>query len=85
MVSFFQTNRILSISWSRSSATRAALPLTFTLARVCSLSQLARNFDQVTAVESSPHSFADLRHNVGANVKCVRCTTEAFFAERAAK
>ena len=46
---------------------------------------LARNFDQVMAVEASPHSFADLRHNVPPNVKCMRSTTEAFLAERAAK
>ncbi|HZP24352.1 MAG TPA: class I SAM-dependent RNA methyltransferase [Terriglobales bacterium] len=47
--------------------------------------QLARNFDQVIAVEASPQAFADLRHNVPANVKCHRMTTEAFLAERAAK
>ena len=47
--------------------------------------QLARNFDTVVAVESSPHSFDDLRHNVPSNVKCVRSTTENFLAERAAK
>ena len=47
--------------------------------------QLARNFDTVLAVESSPHSFADLRHNVPSNVKCIRSTTEKFLAERAAK
>ncbi len=46
---------------------------------------LARNFDHVIAVEASPHSFADLRHNVPGNVKCIRMTTEAFLAERAAK
>jgi 23S rRNA (uracil1939-C5)-methyltransferase len=47
--------------------------------------RLARNFDQVIAVEASPHSLADLRHNVPGNVKCIRITTEAFLAERAAK
>jgi 23S rRNA (uracil1939-C5)-methyltransferase len=47
--------------------------------------QLARNFDTVLAVESSPHSFADLRQNVPPNVKCIRSTTENFLAERAAK
>jgi len=47
--------------------------------------QLARNFDTVLAVESSPHAFADLRHNVPSNVKCIRSTTEKFLAERAAK
>ena len=47
--------------------------------------QLARNFDTVLAVESSPHSFADLRQNVPSNVKCIRSTTEKFLADRAAK
>jgi 23S rRNA (uracil1939-C5)-methyltransferase len=47
--------------------------------------QLARNFDQVIAVEASPHSFADLRVNVPHNVKCLSITTETFLAERAAK
>ncbi len=47
--------------------------------------QLARNFDQVIAVEASPHSFADLRHNIRENVKCLRMTIEAFLAERTAK
>ncbi len=46
---------------------------------------LARNFDQVIAVESSPHSFDDLRHNVPHNVKCIRTTTETLLAERSAK
>ena len=46
---------------------------------------LARNFDHVIAVEASPHAFSDLRQNVPANVKCLRMTTEAFLAERAAK
>jgi len=39
----------------------------------------------VLAVEASPHSYADLRRNVPANVKCIRATTEAFLADRAAK
>jgi 23S rRNA (uracil1939-C5)-methyltransferase len=47
--------------------------------------QLAQNFDTVLAVEASPHSFADLQHNVPANVKCIRSTTEKFLAERSAK
>ncbi len=47
--------------------------------------QLARNFDQVIAVEASPHSFADLRINVPHNVKCLSIVTETFLAERAAK
>ena len=47
--------------------------------------RLARNFDYVVAVEASPHSFADLRRNVPANVKCIRATAELFLAERGAK
>ncbi len=85
--SFFQTNRHLIDKLVETVLAdhkgRAALDL-YAGAGLFSQS-LARNFDQVTAVEASPHSFADLRHNVGANVKCVRSTTEAFFAERAAK
>lgn len=46
---------------------------------------LARNYDHVLAVEASPHSIADLRFNVPANVECIRSTTEKFLAERAAK
>ncbi len=46
---------------------------------------LARSFDQVIAVESSPHSFADLRNNVPHNVKCLSITTEKFLDERAGK
>ena len=85
--SFFQTNRFLIDTLAQvviaNRRGRAALDLyagvgLFTL-------PLARNFDQVLAVESSPHSFADLRHNVPANVKCIRATTEAFLAERGAK
>ena len=46
---------------------------------------LARKFDQVLAVESSQNSFADLRLNVPANVKCIRATSERFLAERGPK
>jgi 23S rRNA (uracil1939-C5)-methyltransferase len=85
--SFFQTNRHLVDKLVATVVAdhkgRAALDL---YAGTGLFTQsLARNFDRVTAVESSPHSFADLRHNVGANVKCVRTTTEEFLAERAAK
>ncbi|MGC2111971.1 MAG: 23S rRNA (uracil(1939)-C(5))-methyltransferase RlmD [Candidatus Korobacteraceae bacterium] len=85
--SFFQTNRYLIdklVEVAVSNATgRAALDL-YAGAGLFT-AHLARNFDQVLAVESSPHSFADLRHNVPSNVKCIRATTESFLAERAPK
>jgi len=85
--SFFQTNRLLVDKLVEIVVTkqtgRAALEL---YAGAGLFTQhLARNFDQVLAVESSPHSFADLRSNVPHNVKCIRTTTETFLAERAAK
>jgi 23S rRNA (uracil1939-C5)-methyltransferase len=46
---------------------------------------LSRRFDQVLAVEASPHSFADLRQNAPPNVKAVRATTENFLTERGPK
>ena len=85
--SFFQTNRFLTETLVRvviaGRKGRGALDLyagtgLFT-------AQLARNFDTVLAVESSRHSFADLRQNVPSNVKCIRSTTEKFLVERAAK
>jgi len=85
--SFFQTNRYLidklveMVIGKRTG--RAALDL-YAGAGLFT-AHLARNFDHVLAVEASPHAFADLRHNVAANVKCHRMTTEAFLAERAAK
>ncbi len=85
--SFFQTNRFLIDKLVEIVVTnrtgRAALDL-YAGAGLFT-QRLARNFDQVLAVESSPHSFADLRHNVPANVKCIRTTTEVFLAERSSK
>lgn len=85
--SFFQTNRFLVDKLVGAVVTkrtgRAALDL-YSGAGLFT-AHLARNFDQVLAVESSPHSSADLRHNVPHNVKCIRATTETFLAERAAK
>jgi 23S rRNA (uracil1939-C5)-methyltransferase len=85
--SFFQTNRFLVdklvevVVGNRTG--RAALDL-YAGAGLFTL-PLARNFDHVFAVEGSPHSFSDLRHNSPANVKCHRMATEAFLAGRAAK
>lgn len=85
--SFFQTNRFLIDQLVGAAVTkqtgRAALDL-YAGAGLFT-AHLARNFDQVLAVESSPHSFDDLRRNVPHNVKCIRTTTETFLAERAAK
>jgi 23S rRNA (uracil1939-C5)-methyltransferase len=85
--SFFQTNRFLIDQLVKvvvgHQTGRAALDL-YAGAGLFT-HHLARNFDQVLAVESSPHSFADLRRNVPPNVKCIRSATEAFLAERASK
>jgi len=85
--SFFQTNRFLTDTLVQTVVAgrkgRGALDL-YAGAGLFT-AQLARNFDTVLAVESSPHAFADLRHNVPSNVKCVRSTCEKFLAERAAK
>ncbi len=85
--SFFQTNRFLTDTLVEiviaGRKGRGALDL-YAGAGLFT-AQLARNFDTVLAVESSPHSFADLRHNVPSNVKCIRSTTEKFLAERSSK
>jgi 23S rRNA (uracil1939-C5)-methyltransferase len=44
---------------------------------------LARQFERVVAVESSPVSAADLRHNVPANVKVSSQSTEAYLTSAA--
>ncbi len=85
--SFFQTNRFLIEKLPQIAVGehkgRAALDLyagvgLFTLS-------LALRFDEVLAVEASPQSIADLRHNATANVKPIRATTEAFLTERGPK
>ena len=85
--SFFQTNRYLNdklveVVIGRQTG-RTALDL-YAGAGLFT-HHLARNFDQVLAVEPSPHSFADLRPNVPPNVNCIRSTTEAFLAARGSK
>ncbi len=85
--SFFQTNRYLVDTLAEVATAggggRAALDLYAGVGLFTLL--LARKFDQVLAVESSPNSFADLRLNVPANAKCIRSTTERFLAERGSK
>lgn len=46
---------------------------------------LARSFAQVTAVESSPTSFSDLKYNSPTNVKAVQATTERYLESTAGK
>jgi 23S rRNA (uracil1939-C5)-methyltransferase len=85
--SFFQTNRFLVDDLVKTAAGRAkgkaALDLyagvgLFTLA-------LSSNFEDVIAVESSPHAFGDLKHNAPRNVKPTRATTEEFLQKRGDK
>jgi 23S rRNA (uracil1939-C5)-methyltransferase len=45
------------------------------------LTQLAKGFAQVIAVEASQTSHSDLRHNAPPEVKAVRATTEQFLAK----
>lgn len=84
---FFQTNRHLIdglVKVATKGATgKVALDLyagvgLFTLA-------LCGGFEEVIAVEGSPHAFADLKHNAPRNVKCSRATIEAFLANRGSK
>ena len=79
--SFFQTNRFLIdklVEIVDRRAERDAAPSTSTLAQDCSPRNWLATSIRCLAVESSPHSFADLRHNVPSNVKCIRSTTEKF-------
>ncbi len=46
---------------------------------------LSRGFAQVTAVEASPTSYADLLYNSPSNVKAVRATTDQFLKSAAGK
>jgi 23S rRNA (uracil1939-C5)-methyltransferase len=82
--SFFQTNRFLvdelvkvAVGGARG---KAALDLyagvgLFTTA-------LAENFDDVIAVEASPHAVTDLKHNAPRNVRPSRASTEEFLEKR---
>jgi len=85
--SFFQTNRFLVdelVNAATGGATgKVALDLyagvgLFTL-------PLAGRFDEVVAVESSPHAFDDLKHNAPRNVRPSRATTEEFLLQRGEK
>ena len=85
--SFFQTNRflieeLLSAAIAKQTG-RSAVDLYAGVGLFSSA--LSLRFDQVLAVEASPHSSADLRQNAAANVKPIRATTEAFLTERGPK
>jgi 23S rRNA (uracil1939-C5)-methyltransferase len=81
--SFFQANRFLTdtllglVCDGRSG--RRALDL-YAGVGLFSL-PLARTFEKVTAVESSPASFADLKHNAPANLKPVFLSTDQYLRD----
>jgi len=85
--SFFQTNRFLTDTLVQIviSNGRGHEALDLYAGTGLLTAQLARTYDTVLAVESSPHAFPDMRHNVPPNVKCIHSTTEKFLAEHSAK
>lgn len=83
--SFFQTNRFLVDELVKAAIAGANGKLALDLYAGVGLFTLplAGKFDEVMAVEASPHSVADLQHNAPPNVKAVRATTEAFLEQQA--
>ncbi len=85
--SFFQTNRFLVDELAhivtKGMSGRTALDL-YAGAGLFTL-PLAQTFEDVVAVEASPHSFADLRLNAPATVKPIRATSETLLSERGGK
>jgi 23S rRNA (uracil1939-C5)-methyltransferase len=81
---FFQTNRFLAEGLVRLATEDRHGKLAFDLYSGVGLFSLplARSFEQVVAVESSPSSFDDLQHNAPANVRAVSSTTEQFLARK---
>jgi 23S rRNA (uracil1939-C5)-methyltransferase len=78
--SFFQTNRFLIDELVRVAIGDAHGATSLDLYAGTGLFSvpLAKKFDRVIAVEASPLSFADLRHNAPENVKVVQATTEKY-------
>jgi 23S rRNA (uracil1939-C5)-methyltransferase len=80
--SFFQTNRFLAdktielVTAGRSG--KVALDLYAGVGLFAA--PLAKSFERMIAVEASPYSVADLRHNVPKNVRALRETTERYLA-----
>jgi 23S rRNA (uracil1939-C5)-methyltransferase len=83
--SFFQTNRFLVDELVQVATDGAQGNLALDLYAGVGLFTvpLAAKFQQVSAVEASPHAIGDLKHNAPANVIAVRATTEAFLEQRA--
>jgi 23S rRNA (uracil1939-C5)-methyltransferase len=82
--SFFQTNRHLVDDLAKAAVGGATGKATLDLYAGVGLFTLALadNFEEVLAVESSPHAFGDLKHNASRNVKPTRATTEEFLQMR---
>lgn len=82
--SFFQTNRFLAKELVALATANRAGKMAFDLYAGVGLFSLplARSFGQVVAVEASPSSLADLRHNAPTNVRVVASTTEQFLARK---
>ena len=78
--SFFQTNRFLVEELVQTATAEASGHTALDLYAGTGLFSvpLARRFDRVIAVESSPFSFSDLQHNTPPNVKAVHATTEKY-------
>jgi 23S rRNA (uracil1939-C5)-methyltransferase len=80
--SFFQTNRFLTdkmvelVTGGRSGKVALDLYAGVGLFAV----PLAKTFERVIAVEASPYSLADLKHNAARNVRVVHETTDRFLA-----
>ncbi|MGZ4967385.1 MAG: class I SAM-dependent RNA methyltransferase, partial [Chthoniobacterales bacterium] len=82
--SFFQTNCFLAEELVALATTGHLGKMAFDLYAGVGLFSLplARSFEQVVAVEASPSSLADLRHNAPTNVRAVASTTEQFLARK---
>ena len=85
--SFFQTNRhliddLVKVAIGEAEG-KAALDL-YAGVGLFSLA-LAAKFEEVLAVEPSPHAFADLKYNAPRNVRANRATTEEFLQKRGKK
>jgi 23S rRNA (uracil1939-C5)-methyltransferase len=78
--SFFQTNRFLTGTLLEQVTSGRSGKLALDLYSGVGLFAvpLARYFENVIAVEASPSSFADLKHNAPANVHVHQATTEQF-------
>lgn len=82
--SFFQTNRFLAEELVRLATANRRGNLGFDLYAGVGLFSLplAKSFEQVIAVESSPSSLADLRHNAPSNVRVTSSTAEQFLSRK---